>query len=132
GIGGRAGSPLYAIPVMKNFTAASCSHPGSPAMLADLSAQGIGTVALKGRSVPFSHCSLTGSPFSLCGVWQSRHMPMFSTRYLPRSSFADGVAVCVLASPARTDTIPSATTRKATIFAFTGAPLLILGELAEI
>src|SRR5438270_6760461 len=101
-------------------------------MLADLSAQGIGTVALKGRFVPFSHCSLTGSPFSLCAVWQSPHMPMFSTRYFPRSSFADEVAIRVFESAARIDTTPSATTRKATIFAFTGAPLLILGELAEI
>src|SRR5690349_21394391 len=109
---------------MKNFTAASCSQPGSPAMLTDLSAHGIGTVDLKGSSVPFSHCSLIGSPFSLCAVWQSPHMPIFSTRYLPRSTFADELAARVFDSPATIDTNPSATTITIRIFAFTGPSLL--------
>src|SRR5678816_3612685 len=103
---------------MKNFTAASCSQPGSPAMLTDLSAQGIGTAALKGSSVPFSHCSLIGSPFSLCGVWQSPHMPMFSTRYLPCSLFAEEVLERVFGSPLTIDTNPSARLATTTKFFF--------------
>src|SRR5215467_9709342 len=88
-MGGRAGSPLYAIPVIRNLMAASFSQPGSPAMLADLSAHtGTRTAGLKGSTAPFSHCSLIGSPFSLSGVWQSAHIPMFCTRYFPRAIVA--------------------------------------------
>src|SRR5438270_12207888 len=93
-------------------------------MLTDLSAQGIGTVALNGSSVPFSHCSLIGSPFSLCGVWQSPHIPMFSTRYLPRSSFADELAFRVLESAARIDTTPCASSVTLKNVAFTVTPFL--------
>src|ERR1700746_566241 len=91
-MGGRAGRPLYAVPVMKNLIAVSFSHPGRPAIFTDLSAHtGMDTVGLKSRVVPCSHCSFTNSPFSLRGVWQSPHIPMFSTRYLPRATFAPGV-----------------------------------------
>src|ERR1700752_485125 len=87
-MGGRGGRPLYPIPVMKNRIAASFSHPGSPAIFADLSAHtGMGAVGLKSRVAPFNHCSFTNSPFSLRGVWQSPQAPMLSTRYLPRAIF---------------------------------------------
>src|SRR5581483_3529071 len=120
-MGGRAGRPLYAIPVMRNLTAASCSQPGRPAMLTDLSAHtGIGTAGLNGSSVPLSHCSLIGSPFSLWGVWQSWHMPMPSTRYLPRASLAGETRETVFCSPARIDTKPNAIMLTAKICFFTG------------
>src|SRR4051812_44461592 len=122
------------MPVIKNFTAASCSHPGSPTILTDLSAQGIGTVDLKGSSVPFSHYSLIGSPFSLCGVWQSPHIPMFSTRYFPCSIFAGETLERVFGSPLTIDTNPSARMATTTMFLFiTGVSLFgCFGGLAEI
>src|ERR1022692_265481 len=72
-----------------NLMAASFSQPGSPAMADDFSAHsGMGTIGLKGRVAPCSRCSWITSPFSLCGEWQSPHMPTCSTKYLPRATEA--------------------------------------------
>src|ERR1700752_4434844 len=88
---------------MKNLIAVSFSHPGRPAIFTDLSAHtGIGTVGLKSRVVPCSHCSFTNSPFSLRGVWQSEHIPMLSTRYLPRATFVAAPA-CDFCCPASSE-----------------------------
>src|SRR5882724_10991209 len=76
--------------------AASFSHPGRPAIAGALSTHtGAGAIGLKSKVAPFSHCSLTNSPFSFRGVWQSPHRPTSSTRYLPRATLTDAGA-CTL------------------------------------
>ena len=90
GMGGRPGSSLYAIPVIKNLIACSSVHPGRPAILGVLSAQtGIGTIGLNVSVAPFNNFPGMGSPFSLVGVCQSPHLLTPSTRYFPRASFTD-------------------------------------------
>src|ERR1035438_10419395 len=83
-MGGRAGCPLGASPVMKNWTAFSWFQPGSPAMLGEVSAQtGMGTIDANSSFLPCSHLPGTNSPFSFIGVWQSPHWPMAFTKYSP-------------------------------------------------
>src|SRR5260370_39356875 len=93
-MGGRPGSSLYAMPVIRNLTACSSVHPGNPAMFGVLSAQtGIGAIGLNVSVAPFSTFPGRGSPFSLMGVWQSPHIATASTRYFPRAIFADCVGL---------------------------------------
>src|ERR1039458_2517200 len=93
GMGGRAGCPLGASPVMKNWTAFSRSQPGSPAMLGEVSAHtGIGTIDANSSFLPCSHLPGTNSPFSFIGVWQSPHWPMAFTKYSP-------CAICCCLAP---------------------------------
>jgi hypothetical protein len=47
---------------MKKVIACSSVQPGNPAMSGDLSAQGIGTVGLNGRTAPFNSFPATGLP----------------------------------------------------------------------
>jgi hypothetical protein len=64
GMGGRPGRLLSAIPVIRNFIAASSVQPGNPAIAGDLSAQtGIVTVGLNGSVVPIRYFWLITSPF---------------------------------------------------------------------
>src|SRR5208337_94944 len=93
GIGGRAGCPLGARPVVKNWMAFSWSQPCSPAILGEASAQlGTGTVEANVSLVPCNHFPGTYSPFSFIGVWQSPHCPITFTRYSPW-------AICCLLAP---------------------------------
>src|SRR6516162_557803 len=86
GIGGRGGCPLGASPVISSPTAFLSSQPGRPAMFTDRSAQlGMGTSGPKNNLVPCSPWSITGSPFSFIGVWQSPQLARPFTRYSPRA-----------------------------------------------
>ena len=64
GMGGRPGRLLSAIPVIRNFIAASSVQPGNPAIAGNLSAQtGIVTVGLNGSVVPIRYFWLITAPF---------------------------------------------------------------------
>src|SRR5271156_1066513 len=99
-MGGRAGCPLGASPVMKNCTAFSVSHPGRPAMLGEVSAQmGIGMSGANSSFLPCSHLAMTNVPIGVNGVWQSAHWPMAFTRYSPRAICASLLLVPDAADP---------------------------------
>ena len=46
---------------------------------------GMGTRGANSSFLPFSHWSMTKSPRSFMGVWQSPHCPIAFTRYSPRA-----------------------------------------------
>lgn len=109
--------PFGSIPVVRNLIASASLQPLRPAMFADLSAQpGTGTVGLNISTEPWRCFSMTGSPFSFIGVWQSAHMPIFSTRYSPRFSFSDWAVLPELAFCASAPAVATTPKRQTAAF----------------
>src|SRR5437899_13081242 len=69
-----------------------------------------------------------GSPFSLCGVWQSPHNDTCSTKYFPRAMSADPPADCAsdIDVIARQSKIPNP---KEHALRFIGGPPMLPSEL---
>src|SRR5689334_8547228 len=81
--------------------ASASDQPFNSAMLAEGSTQpGAGTVGLNITGAPWRCVSAMGWPCSLKGVWQSLHIPSFSTRYSPRFTCAEEAVFFGVAEPA--------------------------------
>jgi len=86
-MGGRIRLPSGFNPVSKSLMIAASPRRGRPARAGASSAQSeIGRGGLKSSFLPWSQRERSRSPCSFRGVWQSPHMPTFSTRYSPRET----------------------------------------------
>jgi hypothetical protein len=84
GMGGAAILLLRSRPVTRKWTAWFRVQPSSPAIGgATFTQPGTGCKALKKRAEPCNSRPGISAPFSLCGEWQSPHIAIRVTRYLP-------------------------------------------------